>query len=301
MKGLPPLGGLRAFEATARHLSFKQAAAELGVTPTAISHQIQQLERYCGQPLFRRHPRPIALTWAGQRLFPVLRDGFLQFSEALAAVRQDKSRSRLRVTATNAFAGRVLVPRLPDWRRYRPRLDLDIIGTDEVLDLEAGAADVAIRYARQAPPGLVCSELARDRFHLVAAPALVGDLRRPLKPADLAAFPLIAYEWPASDRDAPTWQRWEAVARKRHARVPSLADAVGLNFREEQHAIEAVLSGQGIAICSSVLVGRELATGSLACLSTISLPGYGFFVAHRPRHPKAQAIAAFADWLRRTM
>ena len=76
MRKLPPLAELRAFEAAARSLSFRLAAAELGVTPTAVSHQIRLLEAYCGQPLFRRQPRPVALTWAGQQLFPVVRDGF---------------------------------------------------------------------------------------------------------------------------------------------------------------------------------------------------------------------------------
>ena len=75
MNKLPPLIELRAFDAAARHLSFKKAAVELGVTPTAISHQIRLLERYCGRALFRRRPRPLSLTEAGSRLFPVIRDG----------------------------------------------------------------------------------------------------------------------------------------------------------------------------------------------------------------------------------
>src|SRR5712672_2020308 len=127
MNKLPPLIELRAFDAAARHLSFKKAAAELGVTPTAISHQIRLLERYCGQPLFRRRPRPLSLTEAGARLFPVIRDGLEAFG--------------------NAFASRWLVPRLPRWRKVRPDAPLEVIGTDGILDLHAGDADVAIRYA----------------------------------------------------------------------------------------------------------------------------------------------------------
>src|SRR5262249_23686828 len=89
MHKLPPLIELRAFEAAARHMSFKQAAAELGVTPTAISHQIRLLERYCGHPLFRRRPRPLALSEAGTRLFPIIRDGLESFAAALATVKRD--------------------------------------------------------------------------------------------------------------------------------------------------------------------------------------------------------------------
>ena len=123
---------LRAFEAAARFRSFKVAAAELGVTPTAVSHQIKLLEAYCGQALFRRQPRPITLTWAGEQLFPVVRDGFGSFVEAINVVRAGGTATRLRLTTTNAFAARWLVPRLPQWRAAHPRLKLEIVSTDEV-------------------------------------------------------------------------------------------------------------------------------------------------------------------------
>src|SRR5246127_3075063 len=147
MQKLPPLVELRAFDAAARHLSFKKGAAELGVTPTAISHQIRLLERYCGRALFRRRPRPLSLTQAGARLFPVIRDGLEAFATALGAIRRHGDRQPLRVTTTNAFASRWLVPRLSRWRKVRPDAPLDVIGTDSVIDLRAGDADVAIRYA----------------------------------------------------------------------------------------------------------------------------------------------------------
>src|SRR5438067_1899019 len=151
MNKLPPLIELRAFDAAARHLSFKKAAAELGVTPTAISHQIRLLEQYCGRALFRRRPRPLSLTHVGARLFPVIRQGLAAFAAALAAVRRHGDKQPLRVTTPNAFAGRWLVPRLPRWRKLHPDAPLDVIGTDSVVDLRADDADVAIRYARTSP------------------------------------------------------------------------------------------------------------------------------------------------------
>jgi LysR family transcriptional regulator, glycine cleavage system transcriptional activator len=120
MDRLPPLVELRAFDAAARHLSFKRAAAELGVTPTAVSHQIRLLERYCGRALFRRRPRPLSLTDAGARLFPAIRGGLEAFAGAIAAVKWDGDQQPLRVTTTNAFASRWLVPRLPAWRKCIP-------------------------------------------------------------------------------------------------------------------------------------------------------------------------------------
>src|SRR5215208_3967924 len=98
MSLLPPLVELRAFEAAARHMSFKNAATELGVTPTAISHQIRLLEQYCGSALFRRRPRPLSLTEAGARLFPIIRDGLESFVSAFATVKRDGDRQPLRVT-----------------------------------------------------------------------------------------------------------------------------------------------------------------------------------------------------------
>ena len=298
MRKLPPLTELRAFEAAARHLSFKVAAAELHVTPTAISHQIKLLERYCGKTLFRRRPRPLKLTTAGEQLFPVVRDGFETFADVLATVRAGAVGGRLRITATNAFAARWLVPRLPHWRAAHPRLKLDIQGTDTVLDLAAGDADIAIRYSRKPPPGGVCIELARDIFRVVASPRLVGDQGESLSPAELANFPLIEAEWPTTDLGAPNWQRWQTMAHRRLKHVPDLAQLQSLAFREELHAIEAAISGQGIAICSDVLVAPELASGALVQVSKLTLPGYGFYLVYRSEHPKLASIRAFSAWAR---
>src|SRR5437660_9251224 len=102
MRRLPPLTALRAFEAAARHMSFKAAAEELALTPTAISHQIRVLEEALAHPLFHRRPRPLTLTSAGATLFPVIRNGFDAFADAIAKLRGQSAPPRLRVTTTNA-------------------------------------------------------------------------------------------------------------------------------------------------------------------------------------------------------
>src|SRR3954467_6791213 len=234
MKNLPPLVELRAFDAAARHLSFKQAADELGVTPTAISHQIRLLERYCGCALFRRRPRPLSLTEAGARLFPAIRGGLDVFATAiarvkpgrgvfapaLAAVRRDRDRQPLRVTTTNAFASRWLVPRLPAWRKLHPDVPLEVIGTDTMLDLQAGDSDVAIRYAtsRVPPRDGIVDDLFSDTFWPVCSPGLLstGRLKRPV---DLPNHVLIHCYWSPADREPPTWQRWLAAAQRKWREV----------------------------------------------------------------------------------
>jgi len=298
MSRLPPLIELRAFEAAARHLSFKQAAAELGVTPTAISHQIRLLEQYCGRALFRRRPRPLSLTQAGARLFPVVRDGLDAFAAALAAIRRHGERAPLRVTTTNAFASRWLVPRLPRWRKTRPDAPLDVIGTDSIVDLRAGDADVAIRYARTAPKDGSAQEFLTDTFWPVCSPHLFASDGRPRKPADLRHHVLVHCWWSPSDLEAPTWQKWLRAARGKWRDVPEFKDMDHLSFREELHAIEAVIAGQGIGIFSNVLVARELAAGTLVKAFDLSLPGYRFFVVRTPGHPREKTIKVFERWLR---
>jgi LysR family glycine cleavage system transcriptional activator len=297
MNRLPPLIELRAFEAAARHLSFKKAAAELGVTPTAISHQIRLLEQYCARPLFRRKPRPLSLTNAGAHLFPVVHEGLEAFAGALGAIRRKEDRQALRITTTNAFAARWLVPRLPLWTRQRPDAPLEIIGTDSVVDLTADA-DVAIRYAtsRQVPREGIAEEFLNDTFWPVCSPGLLpgGRLKNA---ADLRKHVLVHSYWAPSDIEPPNWQRWLSIARRKWRNLPDFTDMQHLSFREELHAIQAVVAGQGVGIFSDVLVASELASGALVKLSDLSLPGYGFYVVRRRDHPREKIIRAFSGWL----
>ena len=298
MEKLPPLIELRAFDAAARHLSFKKAAMELGVTPTAISHQIRLLERYCGHALFRRRPRPLSLTDAGAKLFPAIRGGLEAFTTAIAAVKRDGDLQPLRVTTTNAFASRWLVPRLPAWRKLHPEVPLDIIGTDSVLDLRAGDSDVAIRYAtsRMVPTDGLAEEFLNDTFWPICSPRLLasGHLEQLL---DLRKHVLVHSYWGPSDRDPPTWHKWLTTARRKWHQVPDFKDMQHLSFREELHAIEAVVAGQGIGIFSDALVAQELTAGTLVKAFDLSLPGYDFYVVRRRDHPREKAIKAFCSWV----
>lgn len=291
MRHLPPLNQLKAFEACARHMSFAKAADEIGVTATAVSHQIRLLELRVGRTLFQRRPRPIALTEDGVRLFPVIRNALDSMAEGVAALSLGKANAALRVTTTNAFAARWLAPRLPLWRAAHPKSRVHVIGTDALVSLEAGEADVAIRYCRTAPPG--GRLLMRDRFHVVASPKLIGSKRLKAGRRRLLAYPLVEAGWPAGDPNAPTWSLWmdRAKIEERDRPEPTLV------FHEEAHAIEAVLAGQGVGICSDVLVGAELASGALSVMSDVSLPGFGFFIICRDERAQAADARAFTGWL----
>jgi LysR family glycine cleavage system transcriptional activator len=294
---LPPLIELRAFEAVARHLSFSRAASELGVTPTAISHQIRMFERFCGVALFHRRPRPVRLTEAGAQLFPVIHDGLSTFSSAIDAVRKVESGGPLIVTTTTAFASRWLLPRLPGWYRLHPEIPLEVVGTDTVLDLKAGEAHVAVRYARAVPGTLSAHKLLGDRFWPMCAPRLLPHKRRSLRPSELRGQTLIHCFWSAADKAAPTWQHWLAAASVGGSEAPDLTEMTHLTFREEAHAIEAAIAGQGFALCSDVLTEGDLARGALVKALAISLPGYNFYVTHVPGTARQRSIDAFSAWI----
>jgi LysR family glycine cleavage system transcriptional activator len=296
MRKLPPLGTLRAFEAAARHLSFKAAADELGVTPTAISHQIRQLEEICGHSLFRRRPMPLALTGHGAKLLPVLTEGLDRFATAMADIAGlVEPAPPLRITTTNAFAHRWLVPRLPLWRQAHPEVGLEVIGTDAVIDLRAGEADIAIRYQRSSPSGLMADELFRDTFWPICSPTLLA--AQPIHgAADLAGYTLIEMMWQAGEPAPPTWRTWLEAARAQTPDMPAIAGTGALNFREELHAIEAVIEGQGIAILSDLLVAPELERGTLVKAFDLPLPGFGFYFCYVPDHSRRAVIESFHAW-----
>lgn len=295
MRRLPPLGTLRAFEAAARHLSFKRAANELGLTPTAISHQIRLLEAYCGEQLFRRRPRPLALSDAGARLFPAIREGFDVFASALASLPGKAQAKPLRVTTTSAFASRWLVPRLNLWRAVQADVALSIIGVDRVANLDADEADLAIRYARSAPHG-ASHEIFRDRFYPVCSPKLLAKGPTIRRIADFREYPLIHFDWFANDLTAPNWKGWFELASASDPRARQ-GFQIALSFREELHAVDAVLAGQGIALCSDVIVADDLASGALVKAFDLAFPGYGYYPIYAHNHPRRAIIETFVQWI----
>lgn len=297
MRRLPPLATLRAFEAAARHLSFKKAADELLVTATAISHQIKLLEDVLGVALFRRHPRPLTLTEEGKKLYPVFRDGFDRFAAALQQVRAIDADRPLVVSTTTSFAGKWLMPRLAAFRESPGGCALEIDASESVVDLHAGEVDVAIRYQRLPPADLICRPLIQDHYLPVAAPALLQRLGPIHGPSDLARFPLIHFRWKRNDPHAPTWARWRAEAREVDPHAANLDVGQGQRFSEVGLAIEAAIAGQGVALVSDVDVADEVEKGRLVAVTDVALESLTYFLVMLPEHPRRETGAALADWL----
>lgn len=285
---LPPLAALRAFEAAARHLSFRQAADELSVTPTAVSHQIRQLESLLGVALFERQVRKVILTPEGRALFPALRDGFDRMAEAIAPLLGPKRRRILTVSATPAFVARLLVPRLAAFQAAHPRIDLRLHASTQPVDFAAQQIDAAIRYGQGPYRGLRHEPLLHTRFAPMCSPAL--KLR---KPADLARHPLLHFQWQPIFREPPDWATWRRVAGQ-----TALDVRRGITFTDETHAIDAAIAGQGVALLNTALVADALARGTLVMPFGPELEGLPYQLVYPPDAEHDPAIAALRAWLR---
>lgn len=289
---LPPLSQLRAFEAAARHRSFQRAARELSVTPAAISHQVRELEARLGLPLFVRRTRQVEPTAEALRLYPVLRDGFDAFADALQALVPDPGDMTVTLTTTPAFASQCLLPRLPELQRLHPGVELRLHAGDNPVDLGLGGADLAVRYGDGPwPRDHEALPLAEDRLLPVASPTLALHC-----PDDVARHRLIHFDWRQGADLRPGWRDWLREAGVEH--TDERADAAGgLRFSEVAHAIQAAVAGQGVALLNHVLVADALARGVLEAPfgPALDVPGWTL-LRHRDRPPTPARQAAW-NWL----
>lgn len=171
------------------------------------------------------------------------------------------------------------------------------MGTDRVLDLEGGEVDIALRYARQPLDGLPATEVARDSYIVVASPSLIGDASGMFDPRALAGLPLIDAQWSREFKNPPMWREWCRLARDHYGDVPDLTRSISMSFLEDLHGIEAAIAGQGVALCSDLLVAGALARGELRQISPLRFPGYSVYAAHRPGDPRLAEIAIFEGWI----
>ncbi len=289
MRKLPPLGALRVFEAAARRLSFKQAAEELNVSATAISHQIRQLEDMLEVKLFERETRQVHLTDAGKALFPVLRDGLDRFEQAIADVRRQQAGKVARLTSTVAFVAKRLAPLAGSFREAYPDWTLRLDASNRTVDLEADA-DAAIRFGGGNYPGLVTEPLFEDRFAPLCAPRLA-----PKSAGDLKGATLIHFDWGLARRDdprAPVWRQWLQAAG-----IAGVDASSGISFTDEIHAVQAVVAGQGIGLLSLTLVAEELASGILVQPFELTLASDRYDLVYSPRVAERPATKLLRAWV----
>lgn len=286
---LPSLSALRAFEAAARRLSFREAGDELCVTHSAVSHQVKQLERELGVPLFWRKGRRVELTAAGEALFPVLRDAFARIGETAARIRERGAAGDLTLQAYVTVASRWLLPRLHRFEARHPDLHLRLSTSHRSWGLDAENVDLGMIYAE--PPldaALAWRPLFRARLVAVANPAVARAGMGLRQPAELVNHRLLAVETAEAD-----WALWLEAAG-----LGRLAQRRGPSFDSYLLALEAAIDGQGIALAPDFLAEADLKAGRLVEPFSLRVPQRGgwYLVCRKERQGDGR-IARFRDWL----
>ncbi|CAI1635607.1 Gcv operon activator [Serratia quinivorans] len=282
-----PVTALRTFESAARLRSFKQAALELAVTPTAVSHQIKALEQQLGFALFDRVPRGVRLTHKGERLFAGVHAALLDVATTLDAIRPVPSSGSVCVSVTHSFAALWLVPRLGRFYQAYPHYLVRLEACGEVIDLQQDASvDIAIRYSSTDYPKLHQAARLEERFGVYGAPDLCA--------AEQQVPTLITVHWHDSTLYETGWREWCQAAGVDWWQRRSALRA----YDEEHYALQAAVAGQGLVLASSVMVSDLVRNGLLAPYRPeICVPGAAYTalcVPGRERHP---LVRAFLDWL----
>lgn len=292
-KSLPPLNALRAFEAAARHLSLTKAAAELSVTPGALSHQIRGLEEFLSVKLFDRGTRSITLTAEGKLLFPGLMRGFDYVREAVESLRARPDSNVLVISSPPGFTAKWLAPRLYRLAEAHPDIDPRVSSTMALANLRSDGIDLALRTLPVGAPidPALCAVKLIDISMVPVMSARLVDRRRPIKSArDVLKLPLIHDD---SLSTLPSWADWCASAG-----LDDVDLRRGPRFSSPDHALDAVIEGSGVLLTSNVLAFDDLRTGRLVVPFPLSLPANRAYhlvtLQSRRNQPN---IAAFRAWI----
>lgn len=287
---LPSLNGLRAFEAAARHMSFTQAAEELNVTQTAISHQIRRLEEELGVQLFLRLKDGLALSEDGHAYFPGIRAAFQELRYSTQALFESRHHSVLTINTLVSVASKWLLPRLPAFQQAFPEIDVRVSASTELVDFRKGGIDAAIRYGRGDWQGLRADFLMSDEIFPVCSPALLNGTKTLRTPADLAQHTLLQ----VSGMTANDWSTWLSAA----GQPAQLAQGPRLTFDLAMMAVQAAVDGQGVCIGRSTYVDDDLRAGRLVVPFDLRLKdALGFYLVTPHETADSKKITAFRSWL----
>ena len=302
---LPPLNALRVFEAAARHLSFKEAAVELHITQAAVSHQVKSLEEYLGVQLFRRSARGVQLTDAARACLPKLREGFDALAAAVEVIRERGGESELVITAPPVFTARWLMPRLAEFSKREPKIELRVFASSKMvdagaldsstlvgdLDLRTESSEVQIHLGAGQYPGHRADRLFGVAIAAVASPDLQPGLKAP---ADLAGHTLLHDDAMEIVAGGNAWRKWLEAA--------GVADRVeaerGPRFSSNILSLEAASQKLGVALALRPLVNADIASGRLCAPFDVEVkPGSAYYLVCPEVIADRPAVAAFRKWL----
>ncbi|MGH6694778.1 LysR substrate-binding domain-containing protein [Sphingopyxis sp.] len=286
IRPLPPLTAVRAFEAAARLQSFTRAAEELSMTPAAISYQIKQLEARLGLTLFRRLPRKVILTAAGEQLAPSVAEAFKLLQGAFSTV-AERADGELAITALPTIASSWLVPRLGQFQKRQSDLHIRLDTSVPLVDLNLGAFDVSIRSGSGSWPTMDAHFLLPDSYTPLISPALAASTGGIRTPRDLQGRRLLGR--------ASVWKDWfDQVG----AAAVAPSTQAGMDFGIEHYDVTAAIAGEGIAMASPLLFAEEIKRGQLVqpFPQTVQ-PTDGYWLAYPSANARAAKIRAFTRWL----
>ena len=290
MRRLPPLNAIRAFEAAARHLSFNQAALELNVTASAVSHQVKTLEDFFGLKLFNRLPRLVSLTPEGRDYLPAVSAALDQLDLASRRLAQHAADAPLNLGCAPTFAIGWLIPHLSDFHDEHPEIDVRLTLTPITRHLDFGTSDtdVVIMYGMPGSwPNFKTHRLMSEELVPVCSPSLMQE--HPLEtPSDLRRVTLL-HSMPRMGQ----WRNWLHIAG-----VKGVDAKRGLRFQATPLAISAAVAGAGVAIANRRFVEADLEAGRLIVPFEIDLPSdSGYFLIYPKESGSDPRVSAFREWL----
>lgn len=286
---LPPLNALRVFEVAGRVGSFKRAAADLNVTPGAISRQITLLEEFLKRPLFERHHREVTLTPEGQAYLVEISQAFGQLRESTLRLRRTSSPRPFNIWCPMTFSLRWLAPRLPQFQRMFPKQEVSITTVLSPLEVDLDRFDVAIRIGRGGWRGLTSQRLMDIEITPVCSPTLVPGSRRPWGLDELGRHMLLH-----SAVRPDYWRLWlDAVG------AVGIDAERGMRLESVGLAWELAMQGSGVAMGQLALVEGELATGRLvAPFDHVEKIEDAFYLIESPAAQSNTVVQAFVAWVR---
>lgn len=279
-----PLNGLRAFEASARHLSFTRAAIELSVTQAAVSQQVKGLEKRLGVSLFQRLPRGLKITAEGEALLPTVAHSFNQLATTLDMIEAGKARELLFLGAVGTFAVGWLLPKLREFQELNPFIDVRVSTNNNRVDMAAEGLDFAIRYGQGSWHGTDAIHLFDAPLSPLCTPKLAEKLK---SPADLVHATLLrSYR---SDE----WSAWLATAGV----TPSAQVNAGIVFDSSIGMMDAALQGLGVALAPPSMFSRHLMCGAIAQPFPVTVSLGSYWLTRLQSRPQTLGMQAFSDWI----
>lgn len=279
-----PLNGLRAFEASARHLSFTRAAIELSVTQAAVSQQVKGLEKRLGVSLFQRLPRGLKITAEGEALLPTVSHSFNQLATTLDRIEAGQVRELLFLGVVGTFAVGWLLPKLIEFQELHPFVDVRVSTNNNRVDMAAEGLDLAIRFGQGSWHGTDAIHLFDAPLSPLCAPRLAERLKSPADVID--ATLLRSYR---SDE----WNAWFATAGV----VPPARVSAGVVFDSSLGMMDAALQGLGVALAPPSMFSRHLSRGAIVQPFPTAVSLGSYWLTRLQSRPSTLAMRVFSDWM----